>query len=100
MALFHNVPVDPTDPTKGRRFVDVTAQAGLGEGITWATSAAFGDLDGDGYPDLYVCQYVDWSFAEQPDAASYDGKTPRRLPAASSSTACRTNSIATPAQGD
>jgi hypothetical protein len=34
------------------------AGAGLDKGITWATSAAFGDLDGDGYPDLYVCQYV------------------------------------------
>ena len=66
VALFHNVPVDPSDPAKGRRFEDVTAQAGLDEGITWATSAAFGDLDGDGYPDLYVCQYVNWSLAQQP----------------------------------
>ena len=66
LALFHNVPVDPHDPSKGRRFEDVTAAAGLGDGIAWATSAAFGDLDGDGYPDLYVCQYVNWSFANNP----------------------------------
>jgi hypothetical protein len=24
------------------------------------------DLDGDGYPDLYVCQYVNWSFQNHP----------------------------------
>jgi hypothetical protein len=53
--------------------VDVTAAAGLDRGITWATSAAFGDLDGDGYPDLYVCQYVNWSFSHHP-RCSYDGK--------------------------
>jgi hypothetical protein len=73
LALFRNVPVDPEDPAKGRRFQDVTAQAGLDRGITWATSAAFGDLDGDGYPDLYVCQYVNWSLANNP-TCKYDGK--------------------------
>src|SRR4051794_10462237 len=29
VALFRNVPVDPKDPTKGRRFEDVTQKAGL-----------------------------------------------------------------------
>jgi hypothetical protein len=62
LALFHNEPVDPNDPAAGRKFVDVTDRAGLPKGL-WTTSAAWGDLDGDGYPDLYVCQYVDWSFA-------------------------------------
>jgi hypothetical protein len=62
IALFHNEP----DGKGGRRFVDVSARAGLDKGITWATSAAWEDLDGDGYPDLYVCQYVDWSFANHP----------------------------------
>jgi len=66
VALFRNVPVDPGDPLKGRRFQDVTGSAGLDSGFTWATGAAFGDLDGDGYPDLYVCQYVDWSFSNHP----------------------------------
>jgi hypothetical protein len=75
VALFRNVPVDPNDPRKGRRFEDVTAQAGLDKGITWATSAAFADLDGDGYPDLYLCQYVDWSWKKNPKC-TYDGKTP------------------------
>jgi hypothetical protein len=61
MALFHNEPVDPEDPTKGRKFVDVTKSSRLPEGL-WSTSAAWADLDGDGYPDLYVCNYVDWSW--------------------------------------
>jgi hypothetical protein len=66
LALFHNVPVSANDPAKGRRFEEVTAAAGLGKDITWATSAAFGDLDGDGWPDLYVCQYVNWSLDNNP----------------------------------
>ncbi|MBX9628460.1 MAG: CRTAC1 family protein [Gemmataceae bacterium] len=79
VALFRNVPVDPAAPAKGRRFVDVTAAAGLGEGIAWATSAAFADLDADGFPDLYLCQYVDWSWAKNPPC-HYDGKTPDVCP--------------------
>jgi hypothetical protein len=67
VALFRNV--------YGKRFEDVTAKAGLDKGITWAVSAAWADLDGDGYPDLYICQYVDWSWANHPPC-SYDGKTP------------------------
>jgi hypothetical protein len=61
IALFHNEPVDPNDPSKGRRFRDVTAQSRLDGGL-WPTSAAWADLDGDGYPDLYVCSYLDWSW--------------------------------------
>jgi hypothetical protein len=70
VALFHNEP----DGKGGRRFVDVTKKAGLGAGFTWPTGAAWGDLDGDGFPDLYVCQYVDWSMANNPQC-TYDGKT-------------------------
>jgi hypothetical protein len=62
IALLHNEP----DGKGGRRFVDVTARVGLDKGITWATSAAFGDMDGDGFPDLYVCQYVNWSWQNNP----------------------------------
>jgi hypothetical protein len=79
VALLRNVPVDPADAKKGRRFEDVTAAAGLDKGITWATSAAFADLDGDGFSDLFVCQYVDWSFTNHP-ACNYDGKTPDVCP--------------------
>ncbi|HEV2949205.1 MAG TPA: CRTAC1 family protein [Gemmataceae bacterium] len=64
VALLHNVK-DDNDPAS-RRFVDVTHEAGLDQGIAWATSAGWGDLDGDGFPDLYVCQYVNWSFQNNP----------------------------------
>ena len=79
VALFRNVPVEPADPKKGRRFEDTTAATGLDKDVTWATSAAFADLDGDGFPDLYLCQYVDWSWAKHP-ACNYDGKTPDVCP--------------------
>jgi hypothetical protein len=72
VVLFHNEPVDPNNPKKGRKFVEVK-NSGL-DGITWATSAAFADFDGDGYPDLYIDQYVDWSWNNNP-ACDYDGHT-------------------------
>lgn len=56
LTLFHNEP-DPSAPG-GRRFRDVTAQSKLTD-PHWATSAAWGDLDGDGLLDLYVCNYVE-----------------------------------------
>lgn len=72
LALLHNEPVDPRDPARGRRLVDVTRAAGLLPGDHfWSTSAAWGDLDGDGWPDLYVCQYVNWSFANHPHCDGY-----------------------------
>jgi hypothetical protein len=56
LTLFHNVP-DAAAPG-GRRFADVTAAAGLSD-PHYATSAAWGDFDGDGGLDLYVCNYVE-----------------------------------------
>jgi hypothetical protein len=76
VALFRNVAVDEKDPSKGRRFVDVTEEAGLHRGITWATSAAWADLDGDGLPDLYVCQYANWSWANHPPCTYGGPKAP------------------------
>jgi hypothetical protein len=68
LALFHNEP----DGKGGRRFVEVTREAGLArDDHFWSTSAAWGDLDGDGWPDLYICQYVDWSFANNPPCRGY-----------------------------
>ncbi len=66
VVLFRNI--------DGKRFEDVTAKAGLAKGVAWGTSAAWADLDGDGWPDLYVCQYLDWSWAKNP-TCKYDGKT-------------------------
>jgi RNA polymerase sigma factor (sigma-70 family) len=67
LALYHN--------TGRQRFIDVTVRAGLPAGL-WTTSAAGADFDGDGFADIYVCQYVDWSFADGHNPPfSYDGKT-------------------------
>jgi hypothetical protein len=57
LALYHNVP----DGKGGRRFVEVTDAAQLHDD-RWSTSAAFADFDGDGFPDIYICHYVDWSW--------------------------------------
>jgi len=51
--LYHNVPVDPNDPSKGRRFVDVTQEAGL-RGKGWGGDVAVFDYNEDGYLDILV----------------------------------------------
>lgn len=44
------------------RFVDVTTDAGVAGGAgDWSTSAAFFDANGNGYLDLFVTNYVQWS---------------------------------------
>ena len=53
----------------GRRFVDVTEKVGLKD-ESWSTGAGWADLDGDGYPDLYVCHYGDWSPKNNPPCHS------------------------------
>ena len=45
----------------GGSFVDVTAKSGLGKDSLWSTSAIFFDADLDGWADIYVGSYVDWS---------------------------------------
>jgi enediyne biosynthesis protein E4 len=59
-VLYHNV----SDGKGGRRFVDITAAAGLADHPNWhshpnySTSAAFLDYNNDGRLDLFVCSYV------------------------------------------
>ncbi|MER3416759.1 MAG: hypothetical protein C4297_11185 [Gemmataceae bacterium] len=55
------------------RFLDVTEKAGLRDQrpLHWSTSAAWADFDGDGWLDLYVCHYVDWSFRNHPRCGGY-----------------------------
>jgi hypothetical protein len=81
LALFRNDPVDPNDPSKGRKFTDVTEEAKLDKDL-WTTSAGWADFDGDGYVDFYVCQYVNWHFGkdakeeeESHPECNYDGHT-------------------------
>lgn len=48
----------------GGHFVEVTETAGLaGKDDGWSTSAAFFDYDNDGFLDLFVLNYVQWSRA-------------------------------------
>jgi len=71
LVLLHNEP----DGAGGRRFVDVTKKAKLDDKL-WSTSAGWGDLDGDGYPEIYVAHYGDWGFeTNHPTDCTYDGKT-------------------------
>jgi enediyne biosynthesis protein E4 len=44
-------------------FTDATRSAGVGVDDGWATGAAFGDFDGDGWADLFVSHYVDFHLA-------------------------------------
>ncbi len=50
--------------SKGPIFEDVTDSAGVSDrdqGIRWASGAAFGDYDRDGWLDLLVIRYARWS---------------------------------------
>jgi len=51
-------------------FTDVTKSAGLGADTGWATGAAFGDYDGDGWPDLFISHYVDFHLDDLPTFGS------------------------------
>lgn len=56
IALYRNEP----NSRGGRRFADVTKSAGLlGTNPHWGTSCAWIDIDGDGFLDLYVCNYCE-----------------------------------------
>jgi enediyne biosynthesis protein E4 len=42
-------------------FTDVTSKAGVGDEGQWSTSAGWFDYDKDGYLDLVVTNYIEWS---------------------------------------
>ena len=69
VLLYHNEP----DGRGGRRFVDVTAKAGI-DNPHWATSCAWGDVDGDGLLELYVCNYCEVDLDKYPHCATDKGQ--------------------------
>jgi hypothetical protein len=69
IVLYHNEP----DGKGGRHFVDVTAKAKLSN-PHWATSCGWGDIDGDGLLDLYVCNYVVIDYNKYPDCVDKERK--------------------------
>jgi len=56
--LYHN--------NRDGTFADVTAKAGVGDEGAWSTSAGWFDFDKDGWLDLVVTNYLDWSPANNP----------------------------------
>lgn len=53
-------------------FVETTRSTGLDDS-RWSTSTAWGDLNADGAPDLYVARYVNWSWVNHRTCAARDG---------------------------
>ena len=51
-------------------FTDATKSSGLSSDSGWATGAAFGDYDGDGWADLFVSHYVDFHLNDLPTFGS------------------------------
>jgi len=51
-------------------FTNVTKQAGLASDHGWATGAAFGDYNNDGWDDLFVPHYVDLDLHDLPTLGS------------------------------
>src|SRR5262249_24363828 len=89
-VLYRNVP----DDKGGRRFVDVTARAGLADHPDWhdrpnySTSAAFLDYDNDGLLDLFVCGYVRIDLDHYPECRDRKGKRDACSPTAFTATRC------------
>ena len=54
-----NRAVPKSKTPKSQNFVDVTRRVGLTL-QPWGTSCAWADIDGDGYLDLLICNYVDY----------------------------------------
>src|SRR5262249_27004614 len=82
------------DGQGGRRFVDVTSQAGLASHADWrsrpnfSTSAAFLDYNNDGLLDLFVCSYVRIDMDHYPLCQSRQGRRASCPPAHFEGTRC------------
>lgn len=64
-------------------FVEIARETGLTD-AQWSSSAACGDIDGDGSPDIYVAHYVNWStdnnpVCDGPEAGLREVCPPRRF---------------------
>jgi hypothetical protein len=66
--------VDRLFRNEGGHFVDVSAASGIAGFTGWSSSAAFFDADRDGWLDLYVGYYVEWT-PETDLFCSHDGDT-------------------------
>ncbi|MBS0203536.1 MAG: CRTAC1 family protein [Planctomycetes bacterium] len=73
LQLFHN----QGDGT----FHEQAQASGLTDG-QWSSSAAWGDVNGDGHPDLYVCHYTDWSLTNDPVCQGLAPDRPESCPPA------------------
>ena len=56
-------------------FIEATGALGLHDDL-WSTSTAWGDVNGDQHPDLYVAHYVNWSFENHPHCPGPQPETP------------------------
>ncbi len=91
-VLYQNV----ADGKGGRKFEDITAQAGMSDHPHWkehanySTSAAFLDYNHDGLLDLFVCSYVwvDLDLAKYPECRDRKGKRDACAPTAFKATRC------------
>jgi len=52
---------------------NIASDAGL-DNSAWSTSLASADLNLDGFADLYVCHYVDWSLEKNPQCFGKNGQ--------------------------
>lgn len=72
-ALLHNENFASKSQGEGRRFQEVTHQAGLAS-QPWGTSCAFVDADNDGRLDLYIGNYVHFGPDVQPQLCASHGQ--------------------------